>query len=101
MLSIEHFLTQGDVGKPVWDSAERGPDPMAYRVRKLMEYLAPRQRQALEDKYFLTKSTAEIAREYGITERAVRGLLERARRNMQRAFAEHGYEVLAVPREEW
>lgn len=84
----------------LWPSEERPADPMAYRIRKLMEYLTPAHREALEDKYFLEKSTAEMARERECTERAVRGLLERARKNLVRVIAEHGDEVTLVPEEE-
>ncbi len=65
-----------------------------------MEHLSPRHQRVLEDKYFLQKSVAEMSREYGCTERAVRGMLERARRNLVRAFAEHGKDVVRVPQEE-
>jgi DNA-directed RNA polymerase specialized sigma24 family protein len=62
-----------------------------------MVYLNDKQQQALEDKYFLNKSTVTMAEEYGCTERAVRGLLARARKSLVRAFANHGEQVLDVP----
>lgn len=103
MLTLDHLENwEGNPpGRPVWDPNERPLDPMAWRVRQLMEYLNDKQKQALEDKYFLNKSTVQMAEEYGCTERAVRGLLARARGSLVKAFAQHGEELLDVPREEW
>lgn len=103
MLTLDHLdeWEGNPPGRPLWDPSERPPDPMAYRVRALMGYLSDKHAKALEDKYFLNKSTVQMAEEYGCTERAVRGLLDRARKNLVKAFADHGEEVLMVPEDEW
>lgn len=91
----------GERLKPLWNSAERPPDPMAYRVRKLLDLLRPAHRIALEEKYFLQLSTADMAVKRGCSERAVRGLLERARDNLIAAIAEHGGDFNCVPKMEY
>lgn len=83
---------------PIWNSAERPPDPMAWRVRTLIErHLSPSHAEALEDRFFIQKSIGEMADERGVTRHAVRALLDRAISNFVAAFGGHIAEVLDVP----
>lgn len=87
---------------PLWDSTERPPDPMGWRVRTLIgRYLSPKHAEALEDRFFLQKSWSEMADERGVTRHAVRALVERAKENFIRAFGEKVHEVLEVPDSEY
>ena len=92
-----------DIGAhSIWPSKERPPDPMAYRIRYLMEtYLKESHQKVLEDTYFIEKSIAEQARERGCTRQAVQNMLNRAKANLVKAIAEHGDEVRNVPSEEY
>ena len=51
--------------------------------------LRKRQAQLLEAFYFDGKSTREIAKEYGLSERAVEGRLRRARQNLEKRLRPH------------
>lgn len=98
--ALENHLV-GKEPQPMWDSTERPPDPMAYRIRTLMHrYLSPNHAEVLEQKYFLMYPTAEIARRRGVTERAVRGMIDRAKNNLLKVIAKHGDEVREVPEDE-
>lgn len=101
MFDLDRYPNWEGLVTPMWDSTERPPDPMAWRIRRVMEdHLTPSHREVLELKYFEQKSTKEIARERGSTDRAVRGMLERARNNLMRALAMHGAEYTEVPDDE-
>lgn len=84
---------------PLWSGKERPPDPMAWRVREVLSMLKPEHSKLLEDRFFLNKTTAEIARERGVTDRVVRRTLERAKDNFAAAMARSTIELAVVPTE--
>lgn len=85
---------------PIWDENERPPDPMAWRVRQVLERIPENHARLLEDIYFLDKDIAEIAKERAVTRQSVYGMLKRAIRNFKKAMAEARDELADVPAEE-
>lgn len=106
-LDYDRFLSDGienieDLGAiPFWNDEERPPDPKAWRVRELMrQHLSESHQRVLEDTFFLQISVSEQAREQGCTRQAVQNKLKKAMKNFVRAMAEHGREVMDIPRHE-
>src|SRR5688500_18805167 len=95
-LDYDRFLEVGGVeniedlgAKSVWPSTERPPDPMAFRIRRLMaKYLTENHYKVLEDTYFLMKPLSEQARERGTSRQSVQNMLNRAKQNLLKVIAE-------------
>lgn len=61
-------------------------------LEKALSQLSSRDRQLFYRKYYYLQSTAQIAAELGITERAVEGRLYRLRKNLRKLLGGEHYE---------
>ena len=89
-----------EVGKAVWEFAEVGLTEYrsagfvaevlrrerTQRLQAALEQMSPRDKQLFYRKYYYLQSTAQIAAELGLSERAVEGRLYRLRRRLQKAL---------------
>lgn len=98
-------ISDHDEATPLWNPAERPPDPMAHRVRRVLDAMKEtarhrNQAEVLEDHFFLGLSQEEIARNRGCTQQAVQGMLERGRAGFISVMLKLGTSLNDVPEEE-
>jgi len=90
--------TDAETLDPAVLPGEPGPEEEVLRrerqreLRRALEQLSPREQQLVYRKYYYRQSTAQIAAEMGMTERAVEGKLYRVKKRMRILLGGDGHE---------